>query len=371
MMRPDARAAAIAGAVMADLEALGWGRFADAFAPYAAEGLIPGRVGLEHTHIYRVLTAQGELLARVSGRLRHHALSRTEFPAVGDWVALESAPQAGDATIRAVLPRFSRFSRRAAGDATVEQIVAANIDTVFLVAGLDQDFNPRRIERYLVVAWESGATPVIVLNKADLVQDPERFAEDVRAMAPAVPVHAVSCKAQYGVDALRSYLGVGQTGALLGSSGVGKSSIVNQLVGRELMPTRDVREADSKGRHTTTARQLVLLPGHGVLIDTPGMRELQLWETGAAIEGAFADIDGRAGGCRFRDCQHRQEPGCAVRAAVEAGEINESRLESYHKLRDEQAYQARQQDQRAQLDVKRKARIGSKALAKRLKEKNG
>lgn len=355
----------------ADLDGLGWRRFVEAFAPHAAEGLVPGRVALEHTHIYRVLTAEGEWLARVSGRLRHQAQSRADFPAVGDWVAVEPASQGGDARIRAVLPRFSRFSRRAAGDETEEQVVAANIDTVFLVTGLDHDFNLRRIERYLLVAWESGATPVIVLNKADLVDDPEQAVAEVRALAAGVPVHAVSCKVESGVDSLRPYLRSGQTGALLGSSGVGKSSIINRLIGRELLPTRDVRVSDSRGRHTTTARQLVLLPGQGVLIDTPGMRELQLWETGAALEGAFADIDERAAACRFRDCQHRSEPGCAVRAGVDAGDISQSRLDSYHKLRDEQAFQARQQDQRAQIDEKRKARIASKALNKRIKEKNG
>jgi ribosome biogenesis GTPase len=357
--------------VTSDLDALGWRRFAEAFAPFEADRLVPGRVALEHTHIYRVLTAEGEWLARVSGRLRHHAGSRADFPAVGDWVAVEPAVQGGDARIRAVLPRFSRFSRRAAGDETEEQIVAANIDTVFLVAGLDHNFNPRRIERYLLVAWDSGAAPVVVLNKADLVDDPERFVEDVRALAPSVPVHAVSCRVPSGVDPLRGHLRFGQTGALLGSSGVGKSSIVNQLVGHDLLPTRDVRAADSKGRHTTTGRQLVLLPGAGVLIDTPGMRELQLWETGTPLGGAFADIDERAAACRFRDCQHRTEPGCAVRAAVEAGEVSHTRLDSFHKLQDEQAFQARQQDQRAQLEQKRQGRIGSKALRQRVKEKNG
>jgi ribosome biogenesis GTPase len=353
-----------------DLTALGWGpRFAEPFAPHAADGLLPARVALEHTHIYRVFTESGEWLARVSGRLRHRAEARADFPAVGDWVAVEPPVDGGDARIRAVLPRFSRFSRRAAGDPTEEQIVAANIDTVFLVSGLDGDFNPRRIERYLVVAWESGATPVIVLNKADLLDDLTPIVEDVRALAPGVEIHAVSCKTPGSVDVLRPYLGHGHTGALLGSSGVGKSSIVNQLIGHELMRTREVRDWDSRGRHASTTRQLVLLPGHGVLIDTPGMRELQLWDTGEAIAGTFADIDALAEGCRFRDCQHRSEPGCAVRAAVEAGELSSLRLESFHKLAAEQAYQNRQQDQRAQLDVKRRDRIGAKAARKIYKDR--
>jgi ribosome biogenesis GTPase / thiamine phosphate phosphatase len=353
-----------------DLTALGWGpRFADAFVPHAAEGLVPARVALEHTHIYRLFTESGEWLARVSGRLRHRAAARADFPAVGDWVAVERPVDGGDARIRAVLPRFSRFSRRAAGDPTEEQIVAANIDTVFLVSGLDGDFNPRRIERYLVVAWESGATPVIVLNKADLIDDLTPLVEDVRALAPGVEIHAVSCRTPGSVDVLRPYLNHGQTGALLGSSGVGKSSIVNQLIGHELMRTREVRDWDSRGRHASTTRQLVLLPGHGVLIDTPGMRELQLWDTGDAIGGTFSDIEALAESCRFRDCQHGAEPGCAVRAAVDAGELSAVRLESFHKLAAEQAYQTRQQDQRAQLDVKRRDRIGAKAARKIYKDR--
>jgi ribosome biogenesis GTPase / thiamine phosphate phosphatase len=353
----------------ADLTALGWNdRLAAAMAEQP-RGLQPGRVSLEHTHIYRVITAEGEVLARVAGRLRHRATSRPDYPAVGDWVALEPSPGGGDARIHAVLPRVTRFSRRASGDVTEEQIVAANIDTVFLVAGLDGNFNLRRLERYLVVAWESGATPVIVLNKADLSADPGAQVEEVKSLAPAVPVHAISCRVEGSVDVLRDYLGFGRTGALLGSSGVGKSSIVNSLIGQELLRTRDVRDWDSRGRHTSTARQLVLLPGHGVLIDTPGMRELQLWETGQAVHEAFDDIHALAAGCRFRDCRHGAEPGCAVRAAVAAGEFPGIRLESFHKLLDEQEHQHRQQDQRALLEEKRRWKVLTKAANKRIKEK--
>jgi ribosome biogenesis GTPase / thiamine phosphate phosphatase len=353
-----------------DLTALGWTpRLAEVFAQHAAEGLVPARVALEHTHIYRVFTDAGEWLARVSGRLRHRATGRVDFPAVGDWVAIEPPAAGADARIRAVLPRSSRFSRRAAGDPTEEQIVAANIDTVFLVSGMDGDFNPRRIERYLVVAADSAATPVIVLNKVDLVDDVGAVVDGLRAMAAGVDIHAVSCRTPESLDVLRRYLGHGQTGALLGSSGVGKSSIVNQLIGHEMMRTREVRISDSRGRHVSTARQLVMLPGHGVIIDTPGMRELQLWDSGEAVGGTFADIEERADGCRFRDCQHRTEPGCAVRAAVEAGEVSIIRLESFHKLLGEQAYQARQQDERAQIEEKRRGKIGAKALQKRIRDK--
>lgn len=355
---------------MPDLASLGWNaRLAEAFLPHGEAGRAPARVSLEHTHIYRVLGEGGEWLARVSGRLRHRAATRADYPAVGDWVAVDPPAADGPARIRAVLPRASRFSRRAAGDRTEEQVVAANVDTVFLVGGLDRDFNPRRIERYLLVAAESGAAPVIVLNKADLVPDPQVHVEEVRRLAPDIPVHAVSCRMPGSLEVLRAYLGPGQTGALLGSSGVGKSTIVNRLVGYDLLATRDVRVADSRGRHTTTSRQLVLLPEHGILIDTPGMRELQLWDTGEAVSGTFGDIAALAEGCRFRDCRHQSEPGCAVRAAVERGDLPAYRLDSYAKLLAEQEHQERQQDQRGRIEEKRRGRIGAKALAKHLKDK--
>jgi ribosome biogenesis GTPase / thiamine phosphate phosphatase len=345
-----------------DLQALGWtARLEELFESYRSDGLTPARVAMEHTHIYRVLTGQDEWLARVAGRLRYQASGRADFPAVGDWVAVEPPAISGDARIKAVLPRTSRFSRRAAGDATEEQVVAANIDTVFLVGGLDHDFNPRRLERYLVVAWESGATPVIVLNKADLVDDPQIRVDEVRALAPAVDIHAVSTRQPESLAPLQAYLTAGRTAALLGSSGVGKSTIVNRLVGHELLRTHEVRESDSRGRHTSSNRQLVPLPGGGLLIDTPGMRELQLWDTGGRTE-TFADIAGLAERCRFRDCRHLEEPGCAVTGAVGAGELPESRLQSFRKLAAEQEHAERQQDERALLERKRQGRIGAKAV---------
>ena len=347
----------------------GWNdRTAGAFAAIAAPARVPARVTLEYTHIYRVVTADGETLARVAGRLRHQADSRADFPAVGDWVILEPVA-GGEARIHGVLPRFSRFSRRAAGDVTEEQVVAANIDTVFLVGGLDNDFNPRRIERYLVVAWESGATPIVVLNKSDLVADPAPYVAAVREHAAGVDVHAVSTRQPESLEILRRYLGTGRTAALLGSSGVGKSTIVNRLVGFDLLKTRDVRITDSRGRHTSTARQMVLLASGGVLIDTPGMRELQLWDSGDSLGDVFADVAELAANCRFRDCTHRREPGCAVRAAVTAGELPDDRLESYLKLASEREHQARQQDERALLEDKRKSKMLSKALNKHLKNK--
>ncbi len=353
------------------LDDLGWTpRFADAFHAHRGEGISPARVSLEHTHIYRVISPDGESLARVSGRLRHDASGRADFPAVGDWVVVEMVPGGGDARIRAILPRATRFSRRAAGNPTEEQVVAANIDVVFLVSGLDHDFNPRRIERYLVTARESGAAPVIVLNKSDLVNDPAAFVAEVAALAPDVAIHAVSAKRAASMAPLRDHLGHGRTAALLGSSGVGKSSIANALIGDEVLRTREVRESDSRGRHTTSGRQLVLLPGGGILIDTPGMRELRLWDAGESVASAFGDVESIGENCRFRDCRHAGEPGCAVAAAVAAGMLPHGRLESYRKLQDEQAHQATQQDERARLELKRQGKIGAKALRKRIREKD-
>jgi len=353
------------------LDELGWtDHFAAAFEAMRAPGVEPARVSLEHTKIYRVLTAEGERLARVAGRLRHAAAGRADFPAVGDWVAIDTPAGGGDARIRAVLPRVSRFSRRSAGDVTEEQVVAANIDIVFLVSGLDGDFNPRRIERYLVTAWESGASPVILLNKADLVEDADALVQEIAGLAQGVPVHAISAKRRDAMDRVRQYLSAGRTGALLGSSGVGKSSIANALLGEDRLVTRDVREHDSRGRHATRGRQLVLVPGGGILIDTPGMRELQLWDTGEALSGAFADVESIAESCRFRDCRHDGEPGCAVTAAVAAGMLPEERLASYRKLQSEQAHQTRQQDERGRIEEKRIGKIGAKALRQILKEKD-
>ena len=356
------------------LDDLGWDSgLARLFDGHRAAGCTPARVSLEHTHIYRVLSPEGERLARVAGRLRHAAKSRAEFPAVGDWVAIDPAAQgahpAETGRIRAVLPRRSRFSRRAAGNPTEEQIVAANIDVVFLVSGLDGNFNPRRVERYLVTAWDSGASPVIVLNKADLVGDPAPFVAQIEAIAQGVPVIATSIGCPESLERLHERIGPARTAALLGSSGVGKSSIANALIGEARLPTREVRERDSRGRHASTNRQLVLLPGGGILIDTPGMRELQLWDSGGVTAGAFSDIDALAERCRFRDCRHRSEPGCAVTAAVEDGSLEPERLESFRKLQDEQAFQTTQQDDRARLESRRQAKIATKALEKRLKEK--
>lgn len=348
-----------------DLTELGWdARWEDAFAPHAARGLVPGRVAIEFNHIYRVYAASGEVKAEHSGRVRHRAEGRHELAAVGDWVAIRPSPSvtsassassaAREGTIDAVLPRRSKFSRKVAGELTEEQVVAANIDAVFLVMGLDHDFNPRRLERYLLLAYESGATPVVLLTKSDLVEHVDPYMREVERLAPATPVHALSPRQGLGVETVLQHLGRGRTGALLGSSGVGKSTLINALMGSELLPTREVRAHDSRGRHTTRHRQLILLPDGGLLIDTPGMRELQLWDVAGAVSDAFDDIEALAAGCHFTDCRHRDEPRCAVKAAAEDGRLEPSRLASYLKLQDElRSFEARR-DVRAQIDEKRR-----------------
>ena len=353
------------------LAELGWGDdLAAHFAPWQDKaGVQPGRVAIEFNHNYRVYVEDGEIDAVAAGRLKHRAGSRADLPAVGDWVVLRKRPDEDRGSIQEILPRRSKFSRHAAGGVTDEQVVAANADVVFLVMALDDDFSVRRVERYLLLARESGAAPVILLTKPDLTPDLPACVADVRTVAGDLPVHVLSPRLSHGLEAVRAYLGVGRTGALLGSSGVGKSTIINRLVGEEMLKTREVRDADSKGRHTTRHRQLVVLPGGGLIIDTPGMRELQLWEAGEGVRETFDDIEALAPGCHFSDCRHRDEPRCAVKAAVEEGRLDASRYESYLRLKDELSRLAAQQDERARIEQRRQAKIGAKAVRARLKEK--
>jgi len=345
------------------LELLGWdaGRTAE-FAPLAAAGLVPGRVALEHNHVYRVLTAEGEWLAEAAGRIKHRATGRHELPAVGDWVALRPNPSGGRCQIRSVLSRRSRFSRRAAGRETEEQVVAANIDRVLIVFGLDKPVNARSLERYLVVARQSGAEPVIVLNKADVSEDVAGDVAEAVVAAGSAPVHAVSAQLNTGMEGLEAYLSPGVTIALIGPSGAGKSSLVNRLIGREVLPTGEVRDWDARGRHTSVHRQLVMRDAGGLVIDTPGMRELQLWDTDEPFGETFADIAALAEGCRFRDCSHGREPGCAVKAAVDAATLDAGRYESFLKLQGEQGALEKQRDERALIEAKRQGKIMGKAL---------
>ncbi len=339
------------------LAELGWdGAREEQFHEYAARGLVPARVAVQHRGGYGVLAELGELPALVAGRLRHEARGPADLPAVGDWVALE--PRDGEATIHAVLPRRTAFVRTAASDGhrgAVEQVVAANVDVVFLVSALADDLNARRLERYLVLAWESGASPVVVLTKADLCDELGAALAVVETVAIGVPVHVVSNVSGLGLDGLRPYFHGNRTVAALGSSGVGKSTLINRLAGRELQPTGDVRR-DGRGRHTTTRRELIPVPGGGLFLDTPGMRELQLAEVEAGVDEAFRDVAELAASCRFNDCAHETEPGCAVRAALEAGELDFERFESYRRLERELEHLERRLDRRAQAEQRRRWR---------------
>ena len=350
---------------------LGWDEaFATAFKALApGADLQPARVVIEFNYLYRVWAEDGEQDATASGRLKHRAANRSEMPAVGDWVALRKRADQDQGAIVAVLPRRSAFSRKAAGTTTDEQVVAANVDVVFICMALDADFSIARLERYLLLAQDSGATPVVLLTKPDVTDAVHARVADVTAVAPGVPVRVVAPKAGIGLEAVAEFLVHGRTGALLGSSGVGKSTIINRLIGENVQKTREVREADSKGRHTTTHRELIVLPNGGLIVDTPGMRELQLWEVDGAGREAFEDIEGLAAGCHFTNCRHRDEPRCAVKAAVAGGTLDARRLDSYLKLQDELRVLEDLQDERALLEQKRQSKITGKALNRHVKSK--
>ena len=329
-----------------NLQDLGWDDgFAAALQPY--DNCIPGRVSAQHRGEYDVLTERGEQRAQVAGRLRHEASSGADLPAVGDWVALR------EETIHAVLPRRSAFQRKVAFHATEAQVLAANIDTVFVVTGLDDDFSARRLERYLTLAWESGASPALVLTKADLCDDPLAMLLEAEQVALGVPAHVVSNVTGEGLDELARHLAPAKTVALLGSSGVGKSSLVNRLLDDEVQATKELAE-DGTGRHTTTTRQLFRLPSGAMLVDTPGLREVQLWDADEGIHEAFSDVDELAADCRFNDCAHMREPGCAVQAAIDEGRLPRQRLQSYRALQRELKRLAMKQDARLRSEERKK-----------------
>jgi ribosome biogenesis GTPase / thiamine phosphate phosphatase len=315
---------------------LGWGdHLAEAMAPHSARGLRAGRVAVQHRGAYTLwsLEEASEIEA-----VAKRALERTElgFPAIGDWVAYAPAAGSSDrARIEAVLPRRTKLSRKVPGAKAEEQVVAANVDTVFVMMGLDADWSVRRLERFLVVVWESGAEPVIVLNKIDLAADPEARVAEASTVASGAAVLAIGSKGRIGLERLGSWLRPGHTIALLGSSGVGKSTLVNALAGEELQATGDVREHDQRGKHTTSFRRLLRLPGGALLVDNPGVREVQLWTVAIGDEEAFADVEALAADCRFTDCRHETEPDCAVRTALEEGRLKEKRLMSWRALQEE------------------------------------
>ncbi len=362
------------------LAALGWdGTWADSFRPHVALARTPARVVAVHKETSIVRDGSGDRPAVVSGRFRFDAVGPSDFPAVGDWVALEAADATSStAVIAAILPRRSSV-RRSAGDASRrgggrladEQVIVANVDIALLVAGLDGDLNLRRLERYLAVAWSSGAAPVIVLNKVDVAEDVERRLVAVEAVAPGVPIVAISARTGQALEELGPHLVPGGTAVVLGSSGVGKSTLLNTLLGEERQATAAVREDDARGRHTTRHRELFRLPGGALLIDTPGLRALEVVGAEEGVGQAFDDVAEIAARCRFSDCRHEAEPGCAVRAAIENGTLNPERFAAWQKLDREAAHEARRADPLAASENRRKWKAIHRAVNRHMQQKYG
>ena len=352
---------------------LGWNDdLAAAFTSHGTAGLHPARVTLQLKGFWEVTTPGTARLGEATGKFLHGTTGPTDLPAVGDWVAMEAKP--GDDTralIHAVLPRRTKFSRQAAGEHVVEQVVAANVDTVFLVSSLDANFNLRRIERYLAAARASGAQPVVVLNKSDLTKQAAGLRAEAEAIARGVPVVVTSALKRGGVKALAPWLRPRTTVAFLGSSGVGKSTLINELMGEEVQFTQANRAIDGKGRHTTTERELLVSPDGVLIIDTPGMRELQPWQAEEVVENLFADITALAGQCKFRDCTHGPEPGCAVQTALADGSLDLPRWHSYLRLGRENAYAQRQVNRLASLQTLTERKKMTKQLRRRIREKQG
>jgi ribosome biogenesis GTPase len=344
------------------LQTLGWQDFFSShFTPYQQQGFSAARVAVQYNRSYLIYAENGELNAEPTGKLRYQANGSDELPTVGDWVAIEPLQQEGKALIHAVLPRKTKFSRQAAGRATQEQIVATNIDTVFLVCGLDQDFNVRRLERYLFMVWQSGCNAVIVLNKADLADDLAVRQAQVEPVAMGLPVVATSACQHDGASGLCKYLTPGKTVAFIGSSGVGKSSLINCLLGYERQKIKSLSDDTGRGQHTTSARELLLLPCGSLIMDTPGMREIQLLGSEDALELTFEDIEKLAQQCYFRSCQHQSEDGCAVQQAIADGTLDPKRLTNYRKLQREIKHMHARSDIKAQLMEKQRWRKISKA----------
>ncbi len=360
-----------------DLTTLGWNRgFELEFDELKRGSSFPARVSIVSRDRYTVISECGGMIAELPGSFRHKASSLADFPAVGDWVAVERDTNDHTAMIHAVLPRRSSFSRKAVlgGEKTDEQVIAANIDTAFITVGIDGNFSVNRIERYLAIAYDSGAMPVIILNKVDIADDPDSILDEVEHVAFGVPVLAVSAKENRGIEDVAAHFEHGKTGVFIGSSGVGKSSLINCILGEDRMTTTNVRASDSRGRHTTTRRELIVLPNAGIVIDTPGLRGIAAFEDKGGIERAFGEIDSLAESCRFNDCSHTNEPGCAVIEALEKGELDRRRYENYFKLLREKRYQSLRTDvaarRRQEREWNKKIREGMKRL-KRSNPKHG
>jgi ribosome biogenesis GTPase / thiamine phosphate phosphatase len=352
------------------LKELGWNSYFEAmWQQYQSSGWVPARVVSQQRSLWRVAADFGECWSAPSGQMRAAGEAGGDWPTVGDWVAAEVFTGEQPAIIHAVLPRRSQFVRKAAGKRVEQQVIAVNVDIAFIVAALDGDFNLRRLERYLAQCWKSGAWPGIVLNKADECNDVAARAAEVGRIARDAPVFVLSARTGQGIDALGSFLVAGQTVVLLGSSGVGKSTLVNRLSGRHLQAVQSIREKDSRGRHTTSARELFLLPCGALVIDTPGLRELQLWDATDGVAQTFADIDDLAAKCRFRDCRHENEPGCVVQVALLAGSLDAARLENRRKLEREQEFLRGKMDPEARKEAQHRIKVMMRGVRQKYRQR--
>lgn len=351
-----------------NLEDYGWNKvLQEEFDGISESDLTPARVSIRNKNNYLLLTENGEVTGELSGKMLYEiedGLVEGGFPCVGDWVAVRLFPDEGKAIIQKLLSRQSKFSRKEAGIKTVEQVIAANIDTVFLMMSLNKDFNLRRLERYIVLANESNVNSVIVLSKADLCDEADKMKQDVLSVSKDIPVHIVSSLTGDGLDELKQYFEDNKTVSVMGSSGVGKSTLINTLVGKERMKVDNITEYKDKGTHTTTHRELVLLPTGGLIIDTPGMREIQLWEGERGVEKAFEEIEALIENCKFSDCSHTNEPGCAIIEALETGELDEVRYNSYLKLKREAKYFERKNNKKEMITEKKKWKAITKSMRK-------
>jgi ribosome biogenesis GTPase / thiamine phosphate phosphatase len=353
------------------IQDLGWDAYFEAlWSESAQEGCVPARVVSQQRGLWRVVGDFEECWAEPSGKFRKESEAGGDWPAVGDWVSVELRAEKQNALIQRVLTRRSRFVRKVAGKQIAEQVIVANIDVALIVAALDGDFNVRRVERYLTQCWESGARPAIVLNKADACAESAELAAEIEGIAMGAPVFLVSAKTGEGLEALEGSFKKGQTIVLLGSSGVGKSTLVNRLLQEDRQTTHAVRESDSRGHHTTTSRELFVLPNGALIIDTPGLRELQLWNAAEGLTQTFADVDELAAQCRFTDCHHQKEPGCAVQAALASGILDVDRLESWRKLQREQEFLQRKIDPAVGATYKKRIRISMRQVRENCKNRD-
>lgn len=353
-----------------NLKALGWNEdFEKEFAAYSSSCEV-GRVAVEYKGLYKVYCENREALASVSGKMLYTAAEREDYPAVGDWVVMDKPASENDrAIIRGILTRRSKFSRKCAGNTSEEQIVAVNIDTLFICMSLNQNFNLRRLERYITMAWDSGAVPVVLLTKSDLCEDIDTKLRETKETALGVDVHYISSMDDSAAETVRKYIKPGHTLAFLGSSGVGKSTIINRLIGEERLDTQAISQMGDRGRHTTTNRELIVLPEGGIVIDTPGMREFHILDAEEGIGTAFGDIESLAESCRFSDCTHTIEPGCAVREAIESGTLSEDRYNNYLKLKKEAEFIERKTNKKAELEYKNMLKKRAKQICTIKKKK--